>query len=231
VKLVSTAPVFQPLSTAPVYRFCYFKPLAEGKRMMKSLGARWWGMSRKPILSLIAASVLLCSVGLSAQNRGDDQGNYEGTANGVSAGGNWMKYSAEDRMTAARHIRFELPANQVANSDDRAKIILYCSNGKLNLADFRPNMQLSRPNWPGFWGQPQMRVRVRVDDSHSDHSWNWVNGHFLSMDKGTTREMIGAHLFRIEFLTHDGPEIAEFSPAGLDLKLVKDACNLTPKKP
>jgi hypothetical protein len=51
------------------------------------------------------------------------------------------------------------------------------------------------------------------------------------MDKGTAREMIGAHLFRVEFMTPAGPQIAEFSPAGLDLKLVKEACDLTPKKP
>ena len=50
------------------------------------------------------------------------------------------------------------------------------------------------------------------------------------MDKGTTHEFIGAHLFRIEFRTPDGPKIAEFSPAGLDLNRVHEACDLTPKK-
>ena len=134
-------------------------------------------------------------------------------------------------MTAAKRVRYELAANEAPNSDDHAKVTLYCTNGKLNLADFRPGERLSRPNWPGFWGQPQMRVKVRVDDAHSDHSWNWVNGHFLSMDKGTTREMIGAHLFRVEFLTPRGPEIAEFSPTGLDLKSAKQDCGVTPKKP
>jgi hypothetical protein len=177
------------------------------------------------------SAVLLCSLTLLAQNRADDQGNYEGKANAVSAGGSWMQYSSEDPMTAAKKVRFELAAANAPNSDDSAKVILYCTNGKMKLADFRPNMRLARPNWPGFWGQPQMRVRVRVDDAHSDHSWNWVNGHFLAMDKGTAREMIGAHLFRVEFMTPAGPQIAEFSPAGLDLKLVKEACDLTPKKP
>ena len=126
---------------------------------------------------------------------------------------------------------FTLDANDTRDGDDRAEVRLYCSNGKLKLADFRPNVRLSRPNWGGFWGQPQMHVRVRVDDSHDTHNWNWVNGHFLAMDKGTVREMIGAHLFRIEFNTPDGPKIAEFSPAGLDLRLVHDACGLTPSKP
>lgn len=198
---------------------------------MKVFGAYPESMSRFAILSLGIVALLLSTLTAFAQNRVDEQGNYEGTANSVSAGGNWTEYSAEDRITAAKHVRFELSANNAPNSDDRAKVILYCTNGKLNLADFHPGERLSRPNWPGFWGQPQMRVKVRVDDAHSDHSWNWIRGHFLAMDKGTAREMIGAHLFRVEFLTPQGPEIAEFSPAGLDLKLAKQDCGLTPKKP
>jgi hypothetical protein len=50
------------------------------------------------------------------------------------------------------------------------------------------------------------------------------------MDKGTTRELIGARLFRIEFRTPDGPRIAEFSPSGLDLRRMAEACDLKPKK-
>ena len=38
---------------------------------------------------------------------------------------------------------------------------------------------------------------MRVDDSHSNHGWNWVRGRFLSVDKGTTRELIGAHIFKM----------------------------------
>jgi hypothetical protein len=179
--------------------------------------------------------LVLCGGMALAQNRrGDrdyDQGNYEGTENGLSAGGQWTEYQAEDRMTDARRVRFELPAENTGDSDEQAKVILYCTDGKLNLADFRPNVRLSRPNWPGFWGQPQMRVTVRVDNAHSYHGWNWVNGHFLAMDKGTTRQLIGAHLFRVEFQTPNGPQIAEFSPDGLDLNRVEKACGLTPKKP
>jgi hypothetical protein len=187
-----------------------------------------------------AAGVLLvlCSIALNAQSRPgldrDDDPNAQDPNRhdvGTSVGGSWTKYSAEDPMTAAKKVRFELPAANADGRDEQARITLYCTNGKLNLADFRPNVPLSRPDWPGFWGQPQMRVRVRADEAHSDHSWNWVNGHFLSMDKGTTRELIGARLFRIEFRTPDGPRIAEFSPAGLELNRVREACGLTPKKP
>jgi hypothetical protein len=184
--------------------------------------------------------VLFCSVPMLAQYRPDQRRerdrNYDPslndrTDNGVSAGGKWTSYQVEDRMTAGRRIRFELPADDTRDSDERARVILYCTDGKLNLADFHPNLPLSRPNWPGFWGQPQMRVTVRVDDAHSHHSWNWVHGHFLGMDKGTARELIGAHLFRVEFHTPDGPRIAEFSPSGLDLDQVSRACGLKPKRP
>jgi len=161
------------------------------------------------------------------------QDSYDDTVNsqGMDAGGKWTEYRSEDRMTAAKRARFELPAERVERSDDRAKVVLFCTDGKLSLADFRPNLKLSRPNWPGFWGQPQMHVLVRIDDSHRTHNWNWVNGHFLAMDKDTARELIGAQLFRVEFQTPEGPEIAEFSPAGLELARVENACGLRPKKP
>jgi len=142
-----------------------------------------------------------------------------------------MEYSAEDRMTAKKKSRFELLADDASDADTRAKVILFCVDGELKLSDFRPNTRIAGPDRPSFWGRPQMEVRVRANDHPSTHSWNWVNGNFLSMDKGTTRELIGANLFRIEFNTPRGPEIAEFSPAGLDLGKVKTVCGLTPKKP
>jgi hypothetical protein len=150
---------------------------------------------------------------------------------GVSAGGNWTQYSSEDRMTAQHRTRFELPAENLPNSDNEARIVLYCSDGKLTLADFHPGSKLARPNWPGFWGQPQLEVMVRIDDSHSYHGWNWVRDHFLSMDKGTTRGMIQSQVFNVELPTRSGRQIAEFSPAGLDVGLVRKECDLTPKKP
>jgi hypothetical protein len=185
------------------------------------------------IRNLSGALILLCFVtcgsAVLAQGPSEEPQGYGGNA--MSAGGNWTRYSAEDRMTAAHRTRFDLVANQAPNSDDQARIILYCSDGKLELADFHPGTRLSRPNWPGFWGQPQMHVLVRVDDKHDTHNWNWIRGHFLAMDKGTTRELLGARLFRIEFQTPRGPEIAEFSPAGIDLNSVNRACGLKPKKP
>ena len=51
------------------------------------------------------------------------------------------------------------------------------------------------------------------------------------MDKGTTRGLLGARTFKVEVRTKSGLQIAEFSPAGLNLETVKQACDLTPKKP
>jgi hypothetical protein len=201
---------------------------------------RWNGWGPRIAIGL----VVFCAGVLNAQqyprdrsdrppDRQDRQDREESRENGVSAGGKWTEYRTEDPMTAAKRVRFELPADDadLRDGEDQARIVLYCTGGKLKLADFRPNVRLGRPDWPGFWGQPQMRVRVRADDRHDDHNWNWVNGHFLSMDKGTTRELLGARLFRIEFRTPDGPKIAEFSPVGLDLSLVRNACELEPKRP
>jgi len=151
---------------------------------------------------------------------------------GVNAGGKWLAYTSEDKMTGARSVRFELPADNEDSSDDRsARVLLFCSEGKFKLGDFRPNTRIAGPNRPSFWGRPQMTVMVRVDQSHDHHNWNWVNGHFLSMDKDTVRELIGAQIFKIQFQTPRGPQIAEFSPAGLDVPQETKACGLKPKKP
>ena len=65
---------------------------------------------------------------------------------------------------------------------------------------------------------------------HGD-GWNWVPSGVLSMDKGTVRGLIGAKIFKVQVQTKGGPQIAEFSPAGLKLDQVRQACGLTPKKP
>jgi hypothetical protein len=72
---------------------------------------------------------------------------------------------------------------------------------------------------------------VRIDGSHDHKGWNWLRGNILSMDKGTVRGVIGAHVFNVEVRTKSGFEIAEFSPEGLDLNEVKHSCDLTPHKP
>ena len=158
---------------------------------------------------------------------------YQGEADGVSVGGKWVEFRSEDKMTAAKQVRFELQAdNYLSLSPDyKPRIEMVCTNRKYTYADFNPGMRLGPPNRPGFWGQPQIEVMVRIDDTHHYHGWNWLRGRSLSMDKGTAREVLGAHIFKVQIPGPRGPEIAEFSPAGLDLARVREDCDLKPKKP
>jgi hypothetical protein len=158
---------------------------------------------------------------------------YQDEKDGVSAGGKWVEFQSEDKMTAAKKVRFELLANNYLRQDPdyKPRVELVCTNGKYEYADFNPGTKLGRPDYPGFWGQPKMEVMVRIDGSHDHKGWNWVRGHFLSMDKGTVRGAIGAEVFNVEVRTRTGYAIAEFSPGGLNLEEVKHACDLTPHKP
>ena len=157
----------------------------------------------------------------------------QGDGDGISVGGKWMMFKSEDKITGAKKIRFELLANNSLRGDtgSRPRLELFCSRGKLELADFNPGTRLGQPDHPSFSGRPQLEVMVRIDDKHDNHSWNWVNGHFLAMDKGTARGLIGADIFNVEVQTASGRQIVEFSPAGLEHDRVKEACGLTPKKP
>jgi hypothetical protein len=157
----------------------------------------------------------------------------QGESDGVNAGGKWLEFHSEDKMTGAKKVRFELQSDNYFREDPdyKPRVNLICYNGKLKLADFNPGVRLPPPNRPGFWGQPQLEVEVRVDDVHYFKGWNWERGHFLSMDKKTARGLLGARVFKVELPTRSGRQIAEFSPAGLDFGRVKEACDLTPKKP
>ena len=151
---------------------------------------------------------------------------------GLNAGGNWQEFDTEDPMTGVRRVRFELSSDNTLRESRfvQSRIEIYCEKGKFKSSEFTPGVFLGPPTHPGFWGQPKMEVRVRVDNSHSNKGWDW-NGRSLVMDKNTTREALGAQLFRIEFFAREGSQIAEFSPAGLELGRVSHACALTPKKP
>jgi hypothetical protein len=193
--------------------------------------------SRKPNRSALAAKAVLACVTLlgaaSAFAQGGSMSPYQDEKDGVSVGGKWMEFHSEDKMTGAKKVRLELVADNFFREDPnfQPRVDLFCENGKLKLADFNPGVRLPPPNRPGFWGQPQLEVMVRIDDTHGYHGWNWERGHFLSMDKGTTRALIGAQVFKIELPTRSGRQIAEFSPAGLNLEEVRHACDITPKKP
>lgn len=181
---------------------------------------------------VLAGLILICITVPASHAQGKVLSPYPGESDGVSAGGNWTVFHAEDKMTGAKKVRFELLANNYLsqNPDYKPRIELVCTNKKYTSAEFNPGIRLGPPNRPGFWGQPQMEVEVRADDSHNFHGWNWERDSFLSMDKGTVRELIGARIFNVKINGRRRSEIAEFSPAGLDLSLVKQSCDLTPKK-
>ncbi len=199
---------------------------------MKALS--WFGTEKWRGLTVMAAllSVVIGTAALAGAQNGAMSPN-QGEQDGVSAGGNWLEFDSSDKMTGANKVRFELQSNNYFKEDSEYKprVNLICSNGKLKLADFNPGVRLGPPNRPGPWGQPQLEVMVRVDDVHYFKGWNWMRGHFLSMDKGTVRGMMSANVFNIALPTRSGRQIAEFSPSGLNFDRVKQACDLTPKKP
>jgi hypothetical protein len=186
---------------------------------------------------LVAKAVLLSSFLIGASALACAQSGamtpYQDESDGVSAGGKWLEFSSTDKMTGADKVRFQLQSDNYFREDPEYKprVVLFCSAGKLKLADFNPGVRLPPPNRPGFWGQPQLEVMVRIDEVHYFKGWNWVRGHFLSMDKATVRGLIGTQVFKVELPTRSGRQIAEFSPGGLNLDRVRQACDLTPKKP
>ena len=188
---------------------------------------------RGHVIAFFSALALVCATALAVYAQNVAYTPYQNESDGVSAGGKWFEFRSEDKMTGAKKVRFELLSDNYLSEDPdyKPRIQFTCTNGKYTDTDFNPGIRLGPPNRPGFWGQPQMEVMVRVDDTHSNHGWNWVRGRFLSVDKGTTRELIGAHIFKIELRGQRGQEIAEFSPAGLNLARVNQTCDLTPKKP
>jgi hypothetical protein len=199
------------------------KPL-NALRSLHSLNRTWAAAFATVALILASAGALFSQGAMSP---------YQDERDGVSTGGKWMVFRSEDKMTGAKKVRFELMANNYLREDPDSKprVELVCTNGKYKYSDFNPGARLGRPDYPGFWGQPKMEVLVRIDGYHDHKGWNWVRGHFLAMDKGTVRGMLGGEVFNIEVRTRTGAQIAEFSPAGINLDEVKHACDLTPHKP
>jgi hypothetical protein len=189
--------------------------------------------ARRSTVKFFLASFVLAWIAAVAAAQSGSMSPYQNEKDGVSAGGKWMEFQSEDKMTGAKKVRFELLADNYFREDPdyKPRVELFCTNGKLTLSDFNPGVRLPPPNRPGFWGQPQLEVEVRVDDVHYFKGWNWVQDHFLSMDKGTARGLIGSQIFKVELPTRSGRQIAEFSPAGLNVDELRHACDITPKKP
>lgn len=181
----------------------------------------------------LACLALVCVAAVTVLAQGGAMSPNQGEQDGVSAGGNWMEFQSEDKMTGAKRVRFELLSNNYfkEDADFKPRVELICENGKYKVANFNPGVRI-RPNRPpGWYGQPQIEVEVRVDDVHNYKGWNWMPRQSLAMDKGTARGMINAQVFNIALPTSSGRQIAEFSPAGLNVDEVRHMCDITPKRP
>jgi len=178
--------------------------------------------------SAFLAGVFLCLVASGPSQAQDEPPDAKVTP--TSAGGKWLEYDSKDPMTDVKRSRFELEGdNPLRDSDHNPKINIFCENGKYLFGHFVPGVRV-RPDRPGFWGQPQVDVRVRADSNLDHHGWNW-DGRFLSMDKDTVRRLAGATVFKIELPGPGSPDnIATFSPASLNFGQFESACHLKPKK-
>jgi hypothetical protein len=204
-----------------------------GRRTLKSLSLLRNKSRYAAAAAVLATLLMVAGMAVSAQAQQGAMSPNQGEKDGVSAGGNWMEFQSEDKMTAAKKVRFELLANNYFKEDPdyKPRVELICSNGKYERANFDPGARLGHPDYPGFWGQPKMEVMVRIDGSHDHKGWNWEGGRYLAMDKGTVRGAMQGQVFNVEVRTRTGYKIAEFSPAGLNLDEVRHACDLTPHKP
>ncbi len=189
--------------------------------------------SKKRAPAFLASLALMCAAAISALAQGGAMSPNQGEQDGVSAGGNWMEFQSENKMTGAKRVRFELLANNYFKEDPdyKPRVELICESGKYKIARFNPGVRI-RPNRPpGWYGQPQIEVEVRVDDVHYFKGWNWIPRQALDMDKGTARGMMSGQVVNIALPTAGGRQIAEFSPAGLNTDEVRKMCDITPKKP
>lgn len=147
----------------------------------------------------------------------------------IPAGGKWLEFDSKDPMTDIKRARFELEGdNPLRDSDRNPKINIFCENGNYTFGHFVPGVRV-RPDRPGFWGQPQLEVRVRAGKNLDSHGWNW-DGTFLAMDKDSVRRLVGAEIYKIQLPGPGTPDnIASFSPVGLNLSQFESACHLKPK--
>lgn len=93
----------------------------------------YYQSNRKPltVLATLACLTLLSAAAAFAQ--GGAMSPYQDEKDGVSAGGKWMEFQSEDKMTGAKKVRFELLSDNFFREDPEYKprVELFCENGKL----------------------------------------------------------------------------------------------------
>ena len=155
---------------------------------------------------------LLCAASAFAQ--GGSMSPYQDEKDGVSAGGKWMKFQSDDKMTGAKKVRFELLADNFFKEDPdyKPRVDLYCEAESSSWPTSIPACACLLPIAPASGASRKWKSRSASTTVTPIKGWNWVRGHFLSMDKGTTRGLLGAQVFNVALPTRNGREIAEFSP-------------------
>lgn len=179
----------------------------------------------------VSAYLVVCAAGAS----------FAAQTNDDSAGGNWHVFDwgspearIKDKRNEARRVGFGLEANKALHAGfEKPRFVLLCQGGKWQKSFYDPVGAIDIPPERdlGFrivrW--LSMSQLVHVDGVHQERKWNW-DGVVLIVDEGTTRELLGAQTFTIEFFGPRGPEVSEFSSAGLDTEQVSRGCGLIPKK-
>ncbi len=96
------------------------------------------------VIAFFSALVLVCSAALSVRAQSVAFSPYQDESDGVSAGGKWMEFHSEDKMTGAKKARFELLSDNYLREDPEYKprIQFTCTNGKYTETDFNPGIRL-----------------------------------------------------------------------------------------
>ena len=107
--------------------------------------------------AVLACLTLLCAASAFAQRGAMSP--YQDERDGVSAGGKWMEFQSEDKMTGAKKARFELLSNNYFKEDPNYKprVELVCANGKYKYADFNPGAKLAAPIIPASGASPRWK--------------------------------------------------------------------------
>src|SRR5260370_37620455 len=121
-----------------------------GRRTLKGLRLLQNAFQDKSRYALAAvfAAFLIMTLAVLALAQGGAMSPYQDEKDGVSAGGKWLMFQSEDKMTGAKKVRFELISDNYFREDPdyKPRVDLFCEDGKLKLSDFNPGVRLPPPN-------------------------------------------------------------------------------------
>src|SRR5450432_2471467 len=85
------------------------------------------------LAKLLVSAVVLVSAAAPSVSAQNAMSPFQDESDGVSAGGRWMEFHSEDKMTGAKKVRFELVADNYFKEDPdyKPRVELFCEDGKL----------------------------------------------------------------------------------------------------